>query len=143
MDGERMNDLEGSLFLIQSCSIGTTQWRSERPISFSGGSQFCQLLVYQFNGETTCTRCLPSDTRILDDTRIDDIVTNTDQVESTSFVMLAVAGLEFLIGLMFAVAHFSRKQSSPLHTPPASQPIHASPRMPIRPDPYEMAVVSI
>ena len=110
--------------------------------SFSGGSQFCQLLVYQFNGETTCTRCLPSDTRILDDTRIDDIVTNTDQVESTSFVMLAVAGLEFLIGLMFAVAHFSRKQSSP-PTPPVPQPIHASPRMPIRPDPYEMAVVSI
>ena len=57
--------------------------------------------------------------------------------------MLAVAGLEFLIGLMFAVAHFSRKQSSTPHTPPAPPPTHASPRMPIRPDPYEMAVVSI
>ena len=121
------------------------QLNEDRYVSFpfSGGSQFCQLLVYQFNGETTCTRCLPSDTRILDDTRIDDIVTNTDQVESTSFVMLAVAGLEFLIGLMFAVAHFSRKQPPTPHTPPAPPPTHASPRMPIRPDPYEMAVVSI
>ena len=78
------------------------------------------------NGRTTVTRCLPPDSRLLADTRLDKVYEATDDVEPTSFANLAIASIEFLIVVLVIVAYCSRRCDN--WAPPQAAPIvHAAP----------------
>ena len=87
--------------------------------------------------------------RLLADTRLEQVFEATDDMEPTSFVTLAIAPIEFLIVVLVIVAYCARRSDNwaPL---PAAPIVHAAPivqaaqrHLPIRGNVLDNRIVKI